>query len=527
MKKYLLDIQDLSVSFAGKTVVENVSFNIGHGETVALVGESGSGKTVSALSILKLLPYPLADHPSGKILYGDADLLTIDEATLRSIRGDKISMIFQEPMTSLNPLHTVSKQIGESLFLHEGLSGDAARDRTIELLKLVGFDNPESRLNSYPHQLSGGQRQRIMIAMALAGDPELLIADEPTTALDVTTQAKILDLLLDLQKRLKMSILLITHDLGIVRKMAKRAYVMQNGSIIEQGEVKTIFSKPKHGYTKQLIASEPSGFPKAVSASAKPIMIAKEVTVDFEHGGSWLFKAKNYLRAVNNVSLAVAPGQTIGIVGESGSGKTTLAMSILHLQEYTGSIKFDGEELHGLSNKQIRPFRRHMQVVFQDPFSSLSPRMSIAQIIEEGLKIHYPNVDHEAAIVDVLRDVGLEPDARHRYPHEFSGGQRQRIALARAVVLKPKLLVLDEPTSALDRAVQADMIDLLRGLQEKHDLAYLFISHDLKVVKAMSHRIMVMHQGQVVEEGDAQDIFSNPKHEYTKTLLEASLYSQW
>lgn len=525
----LLNVKDLSITFGkgaeASHVVKRVSFNVARGETVALVGESGSGKSVSALSILKLLPYPLASHPSGQILFNGQDLLGLSESKLRKIRGSRIGMIFQEPMTSLNPLHTVEKQIRESLKLHKGLGRAQAQSHIHELLVLVGFKDTQRIMPSYPHQLSGGQRQRVMIAIALAGEPDLLIADEPTTALDVTTQAQILNLLNDLKQRLNMGLLLITHDLEIVQHMAARTYVMSQGKIVESGETAQIFNKPQHPYTQNLLACEPSGHPHAIAASAPNVLSVKGLSVGFPIRKGFLQRTVATFQAVKDVSLDLQAGQTVGVVGESGSGKTTLAMAILRLQKAEGSIKLHGQQIDGLSNRKIRPFRSKMQIVFQDPFSSLSPRMSAQEIIGEGLKVHKLSkgyADYDQQIVSVMHEVGLDPETRFRYPHEFSGGQRQRIAVARALVLKPKLLILDEPTSALDRAVQGEVIDLLRNLQKQHQLAYLFISHDLKVVRAMSHNIMVMYQGKVVEQGAAEQIFASPKHEYTQRLLQAA-----
>ncbi len=524
-KDIILKVEELSVSFGESLAVNKVSFDVKRGETVALVGESGSGKSVSALSILKLLPYPYAHHPSGQILFEGQDVLKMSAEQVRSIRGGSIAMIFQEPMTSLNPLHTVEKQISESLFIHKGLTNHQAHERCLELLKLVGFAEPESKLIAYPHQLSGGQRQRVMIAMALAGDPELLIADEPTTALDVTTQAQILALLKDIQKKLNMSLLLITHDLGIVKHMSDRVFVMCNGVVRESGNTNDVLTKPVDSYTKMLLSAEPKGKPQTVSVDAQTIVSAEHITVGFPiNKGLFRSKAGEFI-AVNDISFSIRQGETLGVVGESGSGKTTLAMALLKLQESKGHINLLGQSLDGLSNRELRPHRRQMQVVFQDPVGSLSPRMSISQIIGEGVKLHgiaktIDEIDDHVQVA--LQEVGLNPNVKDRYPHEFSGGQRQRIAIARALVMRPKLLVLDEPTSALDRAVQAEVIDLLRNLQNTHNLAYLFISHDLKVVRAMSHRIYVMLNGQVVEQGETEKIFTNPQHAYTQKLLSAA-----
>jgi len=525
----LLSIRDLSVDFAtpGGLVhaVRDVSFDVAPGETLALVGESGSGKSVSALSILQLLPYPTARHPNGSIQFEGQELLGSDEATLRAIRGNDIAMIFQEPMTSLNPLHTIEKQINEVLFVHKGLARQAARARTLELLKLVGLSNAEQRLNAYPHELSGGQRQRVMIAMALANEPKLLIADEPTTALDVTIQAQILELLDDLKAKFEMSILFITHDLGIVRKMADRVAVMQRGEIVELRETEELFASPSHSYTKQLLDAEPSGAALAPVRDAPKIVRADDLKVYFPIKAGLMRRVVDHVRAVDGITVEVREGQTVGVVGESGSGKTTLGLALLRLISSDGPIEFEGQAIDGLRTRDMRPLRREMQVVFQDPYGSLSPRMSIAQIIAEGLKVHGIGdsaADRDAMIVQVMEEVGLDPAARHRYPHEFSGGQRQRVAIARALVLKPKFIVLDEPTSALDRSVQAQIIDLLRGLQEKYKLAYLFISHDLKVVRAISNHVIVMQNGKVVEQGPATEIFDAPREAYTKALMAAA-----
>jgi len=526
----LLTVNNLSVSFGRgitrQDAVHDVSFSIERGETLALVGESGSGKSVTALSILQLLPYPNAWHPSGSIVLDDHELVNASPALLQSVRGNKIAMIFQEPMTSLNPLHTIEKQIGEVLFLHKKLTPPQARERVIELLTLVGLPHPEKRLGSYPHELSGGQRQRVMIAMALANDPALLIADEPTTALDVTIQAQILKLLKGLQQKLGMSLLLITHDLGIVRAIADRVAVMQKGTLVEQGPVAEIFSAPQHPYTQMLLAAEPKGSVAGLPDSAPALLSTTDVKVHFPIRKGVFRKIVDSIRAVDGVSMTVRAGETVGIVGESGSGKTTLGLALLRLVASTGDIVFAGQNLAQLSRKQMRPLRQSLQMVFQDPFGSLSPRMSIGDIIAEGLDIHEPETlqtIRAQRIIDALIEVGLDPAMRDRYPHEFSGGQRQRIAIARALILKPKLIVLDEPTSALDMSVQAQIIDLLRGLQNKYGLSYLFISHDLRVVRAMSHHIIVMKNGMVVEQGTAGQIFTNPQQDYTKTLLSAAL----
>ena len=525
----LLSIDELSVSFAtpGGDVdaVRHISFDIGEGETVALVGESGSGKSVTALSVLQLLPYPVARHPSGSVRFQGDEVMGADEAALRGIRGNRISMIFQEPMSSLNPLHTVQKQIAETLILHKGLSEAEARARVLELLKLVGLANAEQRLTAYPHELSGGQRQRVMIAMALANEPDLLIADEPTTALDVTIQAQILKLLKDLQAEFGMAMLFITHDLGIVRKIADRVCVMREGEIVEAGETASLFADPQHEYTQRLLAAEPKGSKIAPEESAPLIIEGDDVKVWFPIKKGVLRRTVDHVRAVDGISVTVRAGQTVGVVGESGSGKTTLGMALLRLEQSTGDIRFEGRDIQALSVSDLQPLRRQMQVVFQDPFGSLSPRMSIGEIIAEGLRIHDPDgnaASRDAKVVEALQDVDLEPDSRFRYPHEFSGGQRQRIAIARAIVLRPRFIVLDEPTSALDMSVQAQIVDLLSDLQRKYGLAYLFISHDLKVVRALSDHVIVMKDGKVVEQGATEAIFDNPVEPYTKALMAAA-----
>ena len=525
----LISVENLSVDFrSGENLthaVRNVSFDIGDAETVALVGESGSGKTVTALSVLKLLPYPSASHPSGKIFFKGENLLALPQDKLRHVRGNKISMIFQEPMTSLNPLHTIEQQVGEVLKIHRGMSDRAARTRVLDLLNKVGIDDPEGRLGSYPHQLSGGQRQRVMIAMALANEPDLLIADEPTTALDVTIQAQILDLLLKLKDEFNMAMLLITHDLGIVRKMADRVCVMNNGEIVERGATRDVFAAPKHPYTKHLIASEPKGSPPAANAKAPTILEAKDLRVWFPIRRGFLRRVVGHIKAVDGIDLSVKQGQTLGVVGESGSGKTTLGLALLRLISSEGPIVYLGNRIDGLDSKRMRPFRRNMQIVFQDPYGSLSPRLSIGQIIEEGLLVQNSGLtrdERDARVARALKEVGLDPKLRDRYPHEFSGGQRQRIAIARALVLEPKFLILDEPTSALDVSVQAQIVDLLRDLQKRHKLAYLFISHDLKVVRALANSIIVLRHGKVVEKGPARTVFSKPKTDYTKALLAAA-----
>ncbi|WP_346907021.1 ABC transporter ATP-binding protein [uncultured Roseibium sp.] len=525
----LVSIKDLSVAFtqAGKTnlALDRVSFDINKGETVALVGESGSGKSISALSILKLLPYPAASHPSGEIFYRGEDLLKADEKTLRKVRGNEISMIFQEPMTSLNPLHSVERQVSEILKVHRGMSDTKARARVLELLNQVGIRDPESRLNSYPHQLSGGQRQRVMIAMTLANEPDLLIADEPTTALDVTVQAQILKLLKELQHERHMAMLFITHDLGIVRKFADRICVMTDGKIVEHGPVKEIFDNPQHPYTKHLLAAEPKGKPP-VSDETKPVVVeAADLKVWFPIKRGFLRKTVGHVKAVDGIDVTVRKGQTLGVVGESGSGKTTLGLAILRMISSTGKISFNGRDIQENSWKEMRPLRRDMQIVFQDPFGALSPRMSVSDIVGEGLQVHFPDLsaqERDRKVAKALEEVGLDASTRFRYPHEFSGGQRQRISVARAMVLEPKFVMLDEPTSALDMSVQAQVVDLLRDLQKAHGLAYLFISHDLKVVRALANDVIVMRQGKVVEAGHAEEIFDHPKTDYTKALMAAA-----
>ncbi len=525
----LLSVEDLSVSFAQggheTLAVDHVSFAIAPGETLALVGESGSGKSVSALSILKLLQYPPASHPSGRILFEGRDLLAASEDELRAVRGNDITMVFQEPMTSLNPLHTIARQIGEILALHKGLAGDAARARTLELLELVGIRNAGERLDAFPHQLSGGQRQRVMIAMALANEPKLLIADEPTTALDVTVQAQILKLLKDLQARLGMAMLFITHDLGIVRRFADRVCVMLKGRIVEQGPVGQVFTDPTHDYTRRLLAAEPKGRPRPVPGDAKTILDAGPMKIWFPIRKGFLRRTVGHVKAVDGVSIRIRQGETVGVVGESGSGKTTLGLAILRLISSEGPVVFLGENIAGLKSKAMRPRRRHMQVVFQDPYGSLSPRMSVAEIVAEGLEVQDNGMayaERREKVARALQDVGLDPATMDRYPHEFSGGQRQRIAIARAMALDPTFVVLDEPTSALDMSVQSQIVDLLRDLQERRGLSYLFISHDLKVVRALSHRVLVMQNGQVVEEGEGESIFERPRMAYTQALFAAA-----
>ena len=526
----LVAIKDLSVSFAvsGERIeaVKRVSFEIDRGEILGLVGESGSGKSVSALSILQLLPYPLASHtPESSIRLGGEELVGAPEAAMRHIRGNRIALIPQEPMTSLNPLHSIEKQVGEVLLIHKGLGAAAARTRVIELLHLVGLQEAERRLGAYPHELSGGQRQRVMIAMALANEPDLLIADEPTTALDVTIQAQILALLKDLQKRLDMSVLLITHDLGVVRKMADRVCVMTAGEIVESGETEAVYTNPQHAYTRHLLEAEPRGKPVRATDGAPVVMKAEGFKVWYPVKTGVLRRTTGHIKAVDGIDIEVREGHTLGVVGESGSGKTTLGLGLLRLISSIGPVLFMGRDIQPLGSRALRPLRREMQVVFQDPYGSLSPRLSIGQIVEEGLKVHH--IGEGAAgrarlIVEALEEVGLDPDARHRYPHEFSGGQRQRIAIARAMVLKPRFVVLDEPTSALDMSVQAQIVDLLRDLQTRHKLAFLFISHDLKVVRALADEVIVMRDGKVMEQGPAEQIFDRPRHDYTKALMAAA-----
>jgi microcin C transport system ATP-binding protein len=524
----LLEVDDLHVDFETEHgllhAVRGVSFDIQPGQTVALVGESGSGKSVTALSVLRLLPYPAASHPKGRILFNGQDLLHAEDRALRSVRGNAISMIFQEPMSSLNPLHTVERQVSEALILHRGMRKTAARARTIELLAEVGLPDPASRLDDFPHQLSGGQRQRVMIAMALANEPQLLIADEPTTALDVTIQAQILELLMELQKKRGMAILFITHDLRIVRRMAEITHVMTEGRIVESGATETLFDNPQHPYTQKLLAAEPKGDPPATS-DADTIVAAEKLRVWFPIKRGFFRRTVGHIKAVDDVEIAIRRGETLGVVGESGSGKTTLGRAMLRLVGSEGRIVYLGRDIQRLSWGAMRPLRKDMQIVFQDPFGSLSPRMSVAEIIAEGLAVHAPQLtpaERDARVVRALTEVGLDPEARSRYPHEFSGGQRQRIAIARAMVLEPKLVVLDEPTSALDMSVQAQVVDLLRELQRRHGLTYLFISHDLRVVRALANQLMVMRNGKVVEHGPAAEIFAAPKSDYTKALMAAA-----
>ncbi|MFT5538698.1 MAG: microcin C transport system ATP-binding protein, partial [Alphaproteobacteria bacterium] len=526
---HLLDVRDLAVRFRGTgrdtDAVKGVSFTIDRGETVALVGESGSGKSVTALSILQLLPYPAASHPTGSIRVNGQEMIGAPESVLTDVRGDRVSMVFQEPTTSLNPLHTIEKQITETLILHKGLARLAARERALELLNLVGLREAEKRLTAYPHELSGGQRQRVMIAMALANEPDLLIADEPTTALDVTIQAQILTLLEELQQKMGMALLLITHDLNIVRHMADKVCVMTEGKIVEQGPAKDIFAAPQHEYTQKLLAAEPKGQPERAPRTTPVIMEADDIRVWFPIKKGVLMRTVDHVKAVDGVSITLREGRTLGVVGESGSGKTTLGLALLRLQRSTGSIKFDGHEISAMKEGEIRPLRRQIQVVFQDPYSALSPRMTVGQIIGEGMVVHKigtNQAERDELITQAMTEVGIDPTVRHRFPHEFSGGQRQRISIARALALKPKLIVLDEPTSALDMSVQAQIVDLLRELQDRHGLAYMFISHDLRVVRALADEVLVIKDGKVMEYGLAGEVFDAPKTPYTKALMAAA-----
>jgi microcin C transport system ATP-binding protein len=529
MTEPLLQVRDLHVSFGRGAnevkAVRGISFDIAKGETVAVVGESGSGKSVTALAIMQLLPYPLAHHPGGSIRFRGQELVGASEDAMRKIRGNDIAMVFQEPMTSLNPLHTIEKQVNEVLILHKGMSRGEARVRTLELLRLVGIADAEKRLAAYPHELSGGQRQRVMIAMALANDPDLLIADEPTTALDVTIQAQILKLMRELQAKLGMAMLLISHDLNIVRKQAQRVCVMYQGEIVEQGPVAEVFARPQHEYTDKLLKAEPKGKPAAAAPDAPKVMTGDDVKVWFPIKAGVLRHTVDHVKAVDGVSINVREGHTVGVVGESGSGKTTLGLALLRLIESKGAIAFDGKPIQGLGSGDIRPLRRQMQIVFQDPYGSLSPRMSVGAIVAEGLKVHDlggSDDEREELIIDALTEVGLDPGTRDRYPHEFSGGQRQRIAIARAMILKPRFVVLDEPTSALDMSVQAQIVDLLRDLQVKNKLAYMFISHDLRVVRALADEVIVLRGGKVMEHGTAEQIFNRPQHAYTQALMAAA-----
>ena len=525
----LLEIDNLGVTFhlegGNLAAVHKAYLRVEKGETVALVGESGSGKSVTALSVLQLLPYPRASHPHGQIRFAGEDLLGLPRARLRAIRGDRISMIFQEPMTSLNPLHTIEKQISETLILHKGLTRKQARRRSVDLLRMVQLPDAVGRLDAWPHQLSGGQRQRVMIAMALANEPDLLIADEPTTALDLTVQAQILALLRELQRRLGMAILLITHDLSIVRHMADHVSVMRSGETVESGPAKCIFDAPKHPYTQKLLAAGPRGTPTPPDESAPVIASAKNLKVWFPIKRGIFRRTAGHVKAVDGVSVNLRAGQTIGVVGESGSGKTTLGLALLRLVGSNGPIHFKGVEIQGLRSKELRPLRREMQIVFQDPFSSLSPRLSAFQVVEEGLVAHGLGGSHEERrrlVAATLDEVGIDSETMDRFPHEFSGGQRQRIAIARAIVLKPKFVVLDEPTSALDRTTQTEIVELLRNLQRRYKLAYLFISHDLRVVRALASELVVVKNGLVVEQGAAEEIFSEPRSKYTRKLVTAA-----
>ena len=523
----VLRVKDLSVAFRqdGReiTAVNGVDFYVNKGETVAIVGESGSGKSVSVLSTVGLLPE--SARVSGSAKYLGREMIGTDDATLRDIRGNDISFIFQEPMTSLNPLHTIEKQIGESLLVHQGVAGKEAEIRILELLNKVGIKDPETRLKAYPHQLSGGQRQRVMIAMALANKPELLVADEPTTALDVSIQAQILELLEELQEREQLSMVFISHDLGVVRRFADRIYVMKNGEVVEEGKTEDLFENPRHDYTRALLAALPHGAPDRISDDAEEVVSTKDLRVWFPIERGLLRRTVGYVKAVNSASISVRQGETLGIVGESGSGKTTLALAIMRLIASDGGITFRGEDLNEVNSRIMRNMRKHMQIVFQDPFGSLSPRMSAMQIISEGVGVHKLDEgrDLRELVAEVMVEVGLDPATMDRYPHEFSGGQRQRIAIARAMILRPKLVVLDEPTSALDMTVQVQIVDLLRSLQQKHGLAYLFISHDLRVVRAMSHKVVVMKEGDIIEQGSNEEIFNNPQTDYTRSLIAAAL----
>ncbi len=530
MTQPLLSVQNLSVDFKTPSgvsaAVKNVSFDLERGKSLAIVGESGSGKSVTAKAILQLLPYPLASHPTGSILFQGQELIAAPDTMMRTIRGDKISMIFQEPLSALNPLHNIEKQIGEILELHKGLIGKEKRNRILELMEKVGLKELSHRLGAYPHELSGGQRQRVMIAMALANDPDILIADEPTTALDVTIQAQILELLKELQDHMGMALLLISHDLHVVQKMVDTVCVMKNGEIVEQADTRTLFSSPQHPYTQKLLSAQPSGDAVKVNDNAPVLLETKNLKVSFPIKKNFWGKTEEFVKAVDDISFTLRKGHTLGIVGESGSGKSTLGFALLKLLRSEGYIGFNDQEISSLSAKQVRPLRSDMQIVFQDPFGSLSPRMSIGQIAGEGLDVHQGNLskeDKDSLIIKALKEVHLDPETRHRYPHEFSGGQRQRVSIARALILKPKFIVMDEPTSALDMSVQAEIVDLLRELQTKHDLTYLFISHDLRVVRSVSHEILVMKNGKVVESGTVQQIFDNPKEEYTKNLMSAAL----
>ncbi len=529
MTQPLLDIDNLSIAFRqqGETtsVVSELSLQIAVGETLALVGESGSGKSVTALSVLQLLPSPPVSYPTGDIRFHGQSLLHADERTLRGVRGNRIAMIFQEPMVSLNPLHTLEKQLYEVLSLHRGMRKEAARGEILDCLERVGIRNAPRRLADYPHQLSGGERQRVMIAMALLTRPELLIADEPTTALDVSVQAQILTLLRELKQELNMGLLFITHNLSIVRQLADRVAVMQNGRCVEQNGCQALFFAPEHPYTRRLLDSEPSGDPVPLAPDAPVLLRAENLSIAFPIRKGLLRRVVDHNRVVNAVSFHLRAGETLGLVGESGSGKSTTGLALLRLIHSAGEIAFDGEALQGRNRQQMLPLRRRMQVVFQDPNSSLNPRLNVLQIIEEGLRVHQPTLtpaEREQAVIQAMQEVGLDPQSRHRYPAAFSGGQRQRIAIARALVVKPQLIVLDEPTSSLDKTVQAQILALLKALQQKHQLAYIFISHDLRVVRALCHQVMVLRQGEVVEQGECERVFTAPQQEYTRQLLALS-----
>jgi microcin C transport system ATP-binding protein len=529
----LLQVRDLSVSFRseGREVraVKHVSFDLNKGETLALVGESGSGKSSIAMAVLQLLPYPTAFHPSGSIRFAGEELVGAPETTMQRLRGARMALIPQEPLTALNPLHRVERQVAEALRLHRPAIGrKEARERVLELLKLVGVRDPVRRMASYPHELSGGQRQRVMIAMALANEPDLLIADEPTTALDVAIQAQVLDLLHDLRERLGMAMLLITHDLGVVRKMADRVCVMTEGEVVEEGRIEEVFERPHHEYTKKLLGAVPRGGPLPVEGEPVSLAATDDLKVWFPMKG-WFGRPRDYVKAVDGVSIDVRRGRTLGVVGESGSGKSTLGLALLRISRSEGTIHFDGEEISRRNYKAMRPLRHRMQIVFQDPFASLSPKMTVRQIVGEGLPLHRPELtrdERDAEVRAILEEVGLGADILDRYPHEFSGGQRQRIAIARAMILKPDLVVLDEPTSALDMSVQAQIVELLRDLQARHGLTYVFISHDLKVVRALAHDLLVMRAGKVVEQGPAERLLDDPESDYTRELVSAALTLQ-
>ncbi|HEX2581147.1 MAG TPA: ABC transporter ATP-binding protein [Dongiaceae bacterium] len=522
----LCEIEGLDIAFGERRVVEDVSFTIAAGETMALVGESGSGKSVTALSIMRLLP-PTAHHPRGAIRYGGRDVLAMSQQELHALRGDRIGMIFQEPQTSLNPLHRVGNQIAEAITLHRRVSTIQALARAEELLGLVGLDRPRERLAAYPHELSGGQRQRVMIAMALANEPDLLIADEPTTALDVTIQAQIMTLLKELSERLGMAMLLISHDLGLVGKFAQRVAVMQGGRIVEQGRTEDVFTQPRHEYTRLLLAASPRPRQGPGPRIGDLLITCRGLSVRFPVRSGIFRRVKSHFTAVSEASFALREGQSLGIVGESGSGKTTLGLALLRLIASEGSILYRGQELQGLGRQAMRPFRREMQIVFQDPFGSLSPRLPAGEIVAEGLEVHHPELsedERETRLIEVFEEVRLDPETRFRYPHEFSGGQRQRLAIARALILRPALIVLDEPTSALDISIQAQITALLQDLQVHHNLTYIFISHDLRVIRALCDHVLVLRGGRVVEEGAAADLLTQPRHPYTRALLDAALH---